>query len=127
MPLSVGLVYIATSIFGLCGALLCVSVIALVMRQQGPPPVKPFASPASRGLAVSVQAKPTPLSVIDASQLTGKGTPRDAGIVKVELTKVLKRVEELKAELTALDSLQQVLTTRSASPHKDLSKAKPTA
>jgi len=117
MSLSVGLIYVATSVFGLCGALLCVSVIALVVRQQGPPPVRPFQSPVpeSRFQPFGQVANARPLSLVESGQGTiGMGPPvaRDAAAIKAELSATLRKVETLKAELTALDSLNAVVAKR---------------
>ena len=109
MSLSIGLIYVATSVFGLCGALLCVSVIALVVRQQGPPPVRPFQSVTP----LDQVTKAKPLSLVESGQGTGNiALPRDAAAVKAELSATLRKVETLKAELTALDSLNAVVAKR---------------
>ena len=110
LTLSVGLVYISMAVFGLCGTAVCISVVYYWNRvaKNLPVPVGPYKDVTSATLALKGQA--TTLA-LEAGGVNA-GAPRDAVTVKAELLTVLKRVEELKAELSTIESLNEVLDAK---------------
>ena len=101
------------SIFGLCGAMLCFSVIFYWTKvsSEVPPAVAPYAHMAGLSGLLKSPGRTTPLSQVSDDGLTGTA-PREAATVKQELIKALRMVEELKAELSTLESLKQVLANK---------------
>ena len=82
------------------------------MSREIPPAVAPYAEMAGLSGMLKGPGQTTPLSQVSAEDgLTGTA-PRDAATVKEELVKALRKVEELKAELSTLESLNQVLANR---------------